>query len=138
MDEDCRVYSFGAGLYGQLGLGVDEIRAKYPVSISDVNDGGDKVLMIACGANFSLCYTELGIIYCWGMLVPDYVESIQWYPNFLTISLPKDLTEEQVYSFALADLKANFREILACDKAGRVYHCDLNYSQTLKPYNPKL
>ncbi len=101
-----------------------------------MNEGGDMVLKIACGANFSLCYTELGIIYYWGMLVPDEFDSISWYPNFLTISMPKDMTEEQYYNFALADLKASFREILACDKGGRIYHCDLNSSQTLKLFKP--
>jgi alpha-tubulin suppressor-like RCC1 family protein len=58
--------------------------------VSDVNDGYDKVLKIACGAHFSLCYTECGILYYWGMLIPDDVESIQWYPNFLSISYPKE------------------------------------------------
>lgn len=128
IDEHDQVYSFGAGLYGQLGLGVDELKAKWPVPVQDVNDGGDKVLIIACGANFSLCYTELGIIYYWGMLIPENFESINWMPNFLNISLPKDLSEEQYLNFALTDIKANFREILACDTAGRIYHCDLNYT----------
>jgi alpha-tubulin suppressor-like RCC1 family protein len=45
--------------------------------------------MIACGANFSLCYTSLGIIYYWGMLVPEDFTSISWYPNFLTVSYPR-------------------------------------------------
>ena len=75
------------------------MKAKYPVPVQDVNDGYEKVLMIACGANFSLCYTELGIIYYWGMLIPDNYETISWWPNFLTVSLPKDFTEEQVLNF---------------------------------------
>ena len=109
----------------------------------DVNSGDEKVLMIACGANFSLCYTELGVVYYWGMLVPDDFSSINWYPNFLTISYPKSQILTSLYSedswdsFVLTDLKATFREILACDVAGRIYHCDLNYSQTLKPYDAK-
>lgn len=44
---------------------------------------------MACGANFNICYTELGILYYWGMLVPDNYESIEWYPNFMPISLLK-------------------------------------------------
>eukprot|EP00347_Sterkiella_histriomuscorum_P023980 403332724 len=138
IDESNKVYSFGAGLYGQLGLGVDQLKAKWPMPVTDVNDGGDQVLKIACGSNFSICYTDYGIIYYWGMLVPDNFDGIQWLPNFLTISLPKDLTYEQHMSFALTDIKASFREILACDTAGRIYHCDLNYTQTLKPYSKKL
>lgn len=47
-----------------------------PVPITDVNDGLDQVLMIACGAHFSICYTQLGILYYWGMLVPEDINSI--------------------------------------------------------------
>lgn len=91
--------------------------------------------MIACGAHFSLCYTELGILYYWGMLVPDDINSIQWIPNFMPISLSQDMTELELLSFKLVDIKATFREVLACDAQGKVYHADLNYSQTLKQYS---
>jgi alpha-tubulin suppressor-like RCC1 family protein len=96
--------------------------------------------MIACGANFSLCYTALGVVYRWGMLVPEDFSSITYYPTFLTVSYPRsssDVYSDEWDSFVLTDLKATFREILACDVAGRVYHCDLNYTQTLKPYDAK-
>ena len=79
IDEEGKIYSYGANLYGQLGIGIDardKHFAQDPVSIQDINDGLDKVLMIACGAHFSLCYTELGILYYWGMLVPENVNSI--------------------------------------------------------------
>lgn len=76
IDEDDQVYSFGANLYGQLGVGIDHFKSVEPMPIPDVNDGLDKVLMIACGAHFSLCYTELGILYYWGMLVPEDTNSI--------------------------------------------------------------
>jgi alpha-tubulin suppressor-like RCC1 family protein len=69
------------------------------VPIQDINDDLDKVKMVACGAHFSLCYTELGILYYWGMLVPDDAKSIQWIPNFMSISLPKNLTEIELLSF---------------------------------------
>ena len=113
-------------------MGIDEYKSVEPMPIPDVNDGLDKVLMIACGAHFSLCYTELGILYYWGMLVPEEISSIQWIPNFMSISMPKDITEIELLSFKIVDIKASYREILACDSQGRVYHCDLNYSQTLK------
>lgn len=96
--------------------------------ISDINDGQDKILMVACGAHFSICYTELGILYYWGMLVPDDINSIQWIPNFMSVSTPKDITELELLSFEIVDVKATYREILACDSQGRIYHCDLNYS----------
>lgn len=76
IDKEDRVYSFGANMYGQLGIGVVEDKAKVPVPIDDVNDGLDSVLMIACGAHFSICYTQLGILYYWGMLVPEDINSI--------------------------------------------------------------
>jgi len=98
------------------------------VPISDINDGQDKILMVACGAHFSICYTELGILYYWGMLVPDDINSIQWIPNFMSVSTPKDITELELLSFEIVDVKATYREILACDSQGRIYHCDLNYS----------
>jgi len=54
--------------------------------VEDVTTVDEKVLIIACGANFSLCYTTLGVVYYWGMLVPESFESIKLYPNFLAIS----------------------------------------------------
>ena len=141
ISEDDRLYVFGAGLYGQLGLGFEDLKTKYPVPLEDINSDHEKVLKIACGANFSLCYTALGIVYYWGMLVPEDVSSITWLPSFLTIAFPQRhemALDGDWESFALTDLKATFREILACDAAGRVYHCDLNYTQTLKPYSLKI
>ena len=125
IDESDQVYSLGAGLYGQLGTDVDYDTASYPVPVVDVNDGFDKVLLIACGAHFSICYTELGILYYWGMLVPDDIDSIQRIPNFLSISTPHDLSEIELLSFRLVDIRATYREILACDSQGRTYSCEL-------------
>ena len=75
-------------MYGQLGLGFDCVRAKYPQPLEEFNDliGGssaERAPLISCGANFSLCYTDLGLLYCWGMPIPEQLESIQWVPNFL-------------------------------------------------------
>jgi hypothetical protein len=75
------------------------------------------------------------------MLVPEDFSSISYLPTFLTVSYPKPSStssdaSSSTYNWdscVLTDLKATFREILACDVAGRVYHCDLNYTQTLKP-----
>ena len=70
-----------------------------PIPVSDVNEGGEKVLMIACGAHFSVCYTELGVLYYWGMLIPDDTSSIQWIPNFMSVSVPKGMSELELLSF---------------------------------------
>lgn len=62
---------------------------RYPLSVKEINDS-DKVKLIACGSNFNICYTEQGILYYWGMLVPDDHEGVQWFPNFMPISIPKE------------------------------------------------
>jgi hypothetical protein len=72
------------------------------------------------------------------MMVAENYESICYFPELLTVSYPHRGEEDVNWdSYVLTDLKATFRDVLACDVAGRVYHCDLNYSQTLKPYDPK-
>jgi alpha-tubulin suppressor-like RCC1 family protein len=76
LSEDGFVFSFGANACGQLGIGEHELFARYPVSVATINDSLDPVLLIACGANFSVCYTELGIVYYWGMMIVDDRESI--------------------------------------------------------------
>lgn len=92
--------------------------------------GSEEIKLVTCGANFSLCYTTLGVIYKWGMMQPENYESIIYYPELLTVSYPqpRDGLEVNWDSYVLTDLKATFREVLACDVAGRVYYCDLNYS----------
>jgi hypothetical protein len=56
----------------------------------------------------------------------------------MSVSLPKDITELELLSFEIVDVKATYREVLACDAQGRIYHCDLNYSQTLKTYSKEM
>lgn len=54
--------------------------------VADINEVGDRVRLIACGPNYNMCYTEHGILYSWGMLVPDDFENIQWLPSFMPIT----------------------------------------------------
>ena len=35
-------------------MGTDDLKAKYPLPVDDINAGGEKVILMACGANFSL------------------------------------------------------------------------------------
>lgn len=75
--------------------------------VKDINDSLDRVLMMSCGSNFSICYTELGILYSWGLLMPDKLSSIQWYPRFLSVSIPQEdyeLDESFLYEFHLTDI----------------------------------
>jgi hypothetical protein len=56
----------------------------------------------------------------------------------MAISLSKDMTELELLSFKLVDIKATNREVLACDAQGKIYHAELNNSQTLKQYSKDL
>jgi len=139
-DDKGRVFVFGVGVCGQLGLGPEwnqALGAVAPISLQCINDTEDKVMITACGPNFSLCYTELGILYVWGMIKSDDFDAIEWSPAFFNVSLPKDnLTEEDLYEFHLTDIKANLRSIFACDSKGRLYQCDTDGLNTLKPVRP--
>jgi hypothetical protein len=82
----------------------------YPVPLNDINDTEDKVTILACGPNYSLAYTELGILYAWGMGNSNDFDGIEWWPSFFNVSLPKDnLTEEFLYEFHLTDIQATLR-----------------------------
>ena len=134
LDEEGKVYTFGAGDIGQLGDGPEATAFKYPLDVIELNFGSDRVKLMSAGANYCVCYTEAGILYYWGMLIPDNYESIEYLPNFLGIVLPDDASEEALFEFHLTHIATTFREVLACDSTGVVYHCNLNDSQTLKPY----
>ena len=138
LSEDGKVYTFGAGDIGQLGDGPEATAFKYPLDVIELNFGSDHVNLISAGANYSVCYTEAGILYYWGMLIPDDYESIEYLPNFLSIVLPEDSSMETLLDFHLTHIATTFREILACDSQGQVYHCNLNNSQMLKPYSSDL
>ena len=61
-----------------------------PFEVTEMSEGSDKVVLISAGANYTICYTECGILYYWGMLVPDDYNSIDYYPAFLNISIPEE------------------------------------------------
>ena len=138
LDQEGKVYTFGAGDIGQLGDGPEATSFKFPLDVIELNFGVDRVNLISAGANYCVCYTEAGILYYWGMLIPDDYDSIEYLPNFLGIVLPEDSSDEALFNFHLTHIATTFREVLACDSTGQVYHCNLNHSQTLKPYKPSL
>lgn len=51
LDSNNQVYVFGAGHYGQLGLGFDIIKAKKPIKMEEFNDPSDKIVSVYCGVN---------------------------------------------------------------------------------------
>lgn len=128
LDEEGKVYTFGAGDIGQLGVGPEATEFKYPFDVIEINFGADRVNLISAGANYCVCYTNAGILYYWGMLTPDNYESIEYLPNFLGIVLPSDASDDTLFEFHLTHIATTFREVLACDSTGRVYHCNLNDS----------
>ena len=128
LSEEGKVYTFGAGDIGQLGDGPEATAFRYPLDVIELNYGEDRVRLISAGANYSVCYTEAGILYYWGMLIPDDYDSIEYLPNFLSIVLPEDASEETLFDFHLTHVATTFREILACDSTGQVYYCKLTES----------
>ena len=58
LDSNRTVYVFGAGVYGQLGLGFDIIKAKRPVVLEELRDGLDSIINISCGSNSCIAYSE--------------------------------------------------------------------------------
>lgn len=132
------------------------------MDVIDLNFGAgelDKIKLISAGANYSVCYSESGILYFWGMLVPDDYEQVEYFPKFLNISIPENEYRDDLdqfdntgdvltnnggagdncgmllmFDFHLTHIASTFREILACDSTGRVFCCTVNESQTLRPY----
>lgn len=47
LDSEGVIYVFGAGHYGQLGLGFDQIKAKKPIMLEELNDGLDRITNVA-------------------------------------------------------------------------------------------
>lgn len=108
------------------------------MSVYNLNYAGDRVTLIACGAHYSVCHTELGLLFFWGVRNPDDKNTISWYPQQMGISIPKSLyinDHQMLLEFHLTCLKASLREIVACDSTGRVYSCTINDTLTLKPYS---
>lgn len=68
-------------MLGQLGLGKEATYWEYPMSVFNINYSGDKVMLISCGANYSICYTEHGLLFFWGIRNSDDSNSVLWYPN---------------------------------------------------------
>ena len=107
-----------------------------PTLVSDLctDVADDKIKLIACGPHYSVCFTELGFLYTWGMLDLDNPESIISLPQLLPISPCPSFTPIQHLSFTLVALKATSQRILATDATGRLYE----YSEgALKCQKPK-
>ena len=122
LDSNGLVYVFGAGHYGQLGLGFDIIKAKKPILVDELNDGFDKIISVAWGVNSCLAYSELGLLYAWGMLNDTDPDTITYFPT--PIGTPDNIM--------LAHINAQSREIIAWDVFGDLYHCDLEFRRRLE------
>lgn len=63
LSQDGRVYTWGAGSHGQLGLGNMDNQAN-PCLVSSLSKR--KIADIACGSTFSMARTQAGTVYTWG------------------------------------------------------------------------
>ena len=90
--------------------------------LQELNDGLDKIVNIACGANSWIAYSELGLLYSWGMLNDAQPDTINYFPTVLGVP---DNT-------VLSHINAQSREVIACDVHGSLYHCDLEFRRRLE------
>eukprot|EP00277_Geminigera_cryophila_P011434 CAMPEP_0179453810 /NCGR_PEP_ID=MMETSP0799-20121207/37713_1 /TAXON_ID=46947 /ORGANISM="Geminigera cryophila, Strain CCMP2564" /LENGTH=99 /DNA_ID=CAMNT_0021251139 /DNA_START=119 /DNA_END=415 /DNA_ORIENTATION=- len=65
VSEEGRLFTFGAGNEGQLGINAREF-SMVPTEVSLAALGGDRVLIAAAGAYHSACCTEGGHVFTWG------------------------------------------------------------------------
>lgn len=63
-DNRHRVYSWGAGIHGQLGQGEEKFSAHIPAEIEELSD--KNVTKIFAKGDVSAAITEEGDIYVWG------------------------------------------------------------------------
>ena len=61
----CRVYSWGDGYKGKLGLGDQENRER-PTRIDTAHFSGESVTSVICGGIHSTAMTREGSVYTWG------------------------------------------------------------------------
>ena len=122
LDTNGVVYVFGAGVYGQLGLGFDIIKAKKPMILEELNEGSDKILNISCGSNSWIAYSELGLWYVWGMINGTDLDSITYFPT--VIGMPD--------RFIISHLNTQLREIIAWDINGVLYKWDMELRRRLE------
>lgn len=59
-----------------------------------------------------MAYSDLGLLYSWGMLNGADPDTITYFPSI--IGVPDNIT--------LSHINAQSREILACDVRGELYH----------------
>lgn len=63
LSDSGKVYTYGEGAYGQLGIGEVQLVAKQPELLKGITEG---VVQVAAGDYHSLALTEEGSVYSWG------------------------------------------------------------------------
>ncbi|PHJ21088.1 regulator of chromosome condensation repeat-containing protein, partial [Cystoisospora suis] len=84
------VYSYGEGVYGQLGLGWELQVARQPVKVGDTGPFLKATIhQIACGDYHSVALTTEGAVYCWGAAdcVGDGSGFCRYTPVWIRLSL---------------------------------------------------
>jgi alpha-tubulin suppressor-like RCC1 family protein len=58
------IYSWGAGINGQLGIGSEKLAISAPVEVTDLH--GEDILTISSSGDVSAAITKEGELYTWG------------------------------------------------------------------------
>ena len=62
-----RLYAFGGGLFGKLGLGDEKNRLNpHVVDTGGISKNNEQVVEVSCGAFHTICLTKSGCVYGWG------------------------------------------------------------------------
>ncbi|GAB5361018.1 hypothetical protein AAMO2058_000678300 [Amorphochlora amoebiformis] len=115
-----RLYSWGLGLYGNLGIGRTPLEERYPVMfrIDDGYGAYKSVKQVSCGSEYALALCFDGSVYSWGSGKGGRLG----HGNTMSISTPKIIKslvvshEDRVIEIAAGEFHA-----LALDAQGDVY-----------------
>jgi len=115
-----RVYVWGIGKYGQLGL-TSEVRLLLdPYPIDTLCSEHEKILKIFATANHSFALSNLGVLYSWGALCKPANEKeegeILWSPEICRLD----------DSLQVLEVSGLQHEILVMDKSGKIAMSKLN------------
>ena len=97
LDRKFQLFSWGAGLSGQLGLGTEQLGISLPQKIEFPSD--KKIIFINAGNDLSIAINEEYKLYCWGK-TKGILKSERGYTNNLMV--PTLITELEKYNFKQA------------------------------------
>ena len=78
--EEGKLFMWGSGAYGKLGLGDNETK-EFPTSLSLNLFGKSPVRMVTCSDNHTMAVTEEGSLWSWGASFPIYYKNASFFPT---------------------------------------------------------